>query len=53
MAGKSYRKGKCQKLRDEEFAFKLPLKQESLLSKIRDEKMFGYVESDLEVPDGL
>ena len=27
--------------------------QESLLAKIRDGKMFGYVQCDLEVPDGL
>ena len=35
------------------FPFKLPLKQESLLAKIREEKFFGYVQCDLEVPDGL
>ena len=33
--------------------FKLPMKQESMLAKIRDGKMFGYVQCDLEVPDGL
>ena len=35
--------------------FKLPMKQESLLAKMRDGKMFGceYVECDLEVPEGL
>ena len=35
------------------FPFKLPLKQESPLAKIRDGKMFGYVQCDLDVPDGL
>ena len=35
------------------FPIKLPMKQESLLAKIRDGKMFGYVQCDLEVPDGL
>ena len=35
------------------FPFKLPMKQESLLAKIRDGKKFGYVQCDLEVPDGL
>ena len=35
------------------FPFKLPLKQESLLAKIRDGEMFGYVQCDLEVPTGL
>ena len=35
------------------FPFKLPMKQESLLAKIRDGKMFGYVQCDLEVPGGL
>ena len=35
------------------FPLKLPMKQESLLSKIRDGKMFRYVHCDLEVPDGL
>ena len=29
------------------------MKQESLLAKIRDGKMFGYVQCNLEVPDGL
>ena len=29
------------------------MKQEPLLAKIRDGKMFGYVQCDLEVPDGL
>ena len=29
------------------------MKQEFLLAKIRDGKMFGYVQCDLEVPDGL
>ena len=33
--------------------FKLPLTQESLLAKIREQKLFGYVQCDLEVPDGL
>ena len=33
--------------------FKLPMKQESLLAKIRDGKLFGYVQCGLEVPDGL
>ena len=32
---------------------KLSLKQECVLAKIRDEKMFGRVQCDLEVPDGL
>ena len=35
------------------FPFKLPLTQESLLTKIREHKLFGYVQCDLEVPDGL
>ncbi|XP_075263345.1 uncharacterized protein LOC142354893, partial [Convolutriloba macropyga] len=35
------------------FPFKLPMKQESLLAKKRDGKMFGYVQCYLEVPDGL
>ena len=35
------------------FPFKLPLTQDSLLAKIREDKLFGYVQCDLEVPDGL
>ena len=35
------------------FPFKLPLTQESLLTKIRADKLFGCVQCDLEVPDGL
>ena len=35
------------------FPFELPLKQESLLAKIRNEEMFGYVQCDLEFPAGL
>ena len=35
------------------FPFKLPLTQESLLAKIRDDKLFGYVQCDLEVPGGF
>ena len=35
------------------FPFKLPMKQESHLAKIRDGKMFGYIQCDLKVPDGL
>ena len=35
------------------FPFKLPLTQESLLKKIREDKLFGYVQCDLEAPDGL
>ena len=35
------------------FPFKLPLTQESLLATIREDKLFGYVQCDLEVPDGL
>ena len=35
------------------FPFELPLTQESLLTKIREDKLFGYVQCDLEVPDGL
>ena len=35
------------------FPFKSPLTQESLLTKIRKDKLFGYVQCDLEVPDGL
>ena len=35
------------------FPFKLTLTQESLLAKIREGKLFGYVQCDLEVPDGL
>ena len=33
--------------------FKLPLKQDSLLAKIRDEKLFTHVQCDLEFPDWL
>ena len=35
------------------FPFKLSLTQESLLAKRREDKLFGYVQCDLEVPDGL
>ena len=35
------------------FPFKPPLTQESLLTKIREDKLFGYVQCDLEFPDGL
>ena len=35
------------------FPFKLPLTQESLLTKISEDKLFGYVQCDLEVPEGL
>ena len=35
------------------FPFKVPLTQESLLAKIREDKLIGYVQCDLEVPDGL
>ena len=35
------------------FPFKLSLTQESLLAKIREDKLFGYVKCDLDVPDGL
>ena len=35
------------------FPFTLPLSQEPLLAKIREDKLFGYVQCDLEVPDGL
>ena len=35
------------------FPFKLPLTQESLLAKIIEDELFGYVQCDLEVPDGL
>ena len=35
------------------FPFKLPTKQESLLAKGREGKLFGYVQCNLEVPDGL
>ena len=35
------------------FPFKLPMKQESVLAKKRDWKMFAYVQCYLEVPDGL
>ena len=35
------------------FPFKLPLTQETLLTKIREDKLFCYVQCDLEVPDGL
>ena len=34
------------------FLFELSLEQESLLAKIRNEEMFGYVQCDLEVPTG-
>ena len=34
------------------FPFKLTLTQEPLLAKIREDKLFGYVQCDLEVPDG-
>ena len=35
------------------FPFKLPLTQESLLANIREDKLFGYVQCGLEVPVGL
>ena len=35
------------------FTFKLPRKQESLLAKVRDGKILGYVQCGLEIPDGL
>ena len=35
------------------FPFKLSMKRESLLAKIRDGKKFGYVQCDLEIPDGF
>ena len=35
------------------FPFELPLTQESLFAQIRGDKLFGYVQCDLEVPDGL
>ena len=35
------------------FLFKLLLTQESVLAKIGEDKLFGYVQCDLEVPDGL
>ena len=35
------------------FFLKLPLTQESLLAKIKEEKKFGYVQCDLGVPNGL
>ena len=35
------------------FPFKLALTQVSLFAKIREDKLFGYVQCDFEVPDGL
>ena len=35
------------------FPFKLPLTQESLLAKIKEDKLSGYVQCDLKIPDGL
>ena len=35
------------------FSFMLPMKQESLLAKLRDGKMFRNIQCLLEVPDGL
>ena len=35
------------------FPFKLPLTQESLLTNTRDDKLIGYLQCDLEVPDWL
>ena len=35
------------------FPSKLPMTQKLLLAKIREDKLFGYVQCDLEVPDGL
>ena len=51
--GKNLRRGQCQKSREEKFTFKKSLKQDSLSAKIRDGKMFGYVECYLELPEGL
>ena len=35
------------------FPFVQPLTQESVLAKIIEDKLFGYVQCDHEVPDGL
>ena len=35
------------------FSFKIPLTQEPLIALIREDQLFGYVQCDLEVPDGL
>ena len=37
----------------ESFAYKLPLREESLLGQKRSGKLFGYVQGDIEVPEEL
>ena len=35
------------------FPYKLPLSMETLLKRIDEDKLFGYVQCDLEVPEEL
>ena len=35
------------------FPYKLPLTQESLIANKREDELFGYVQFNLEIPDGL
>ena len=35
------------------FPYKLPLSKETLLTRIHEDKLFGYVQCDLEVPEEL
>ena len=52
--GKVLKKRNMSEITCEKFLpSKLLLKQESFLFKIRDRKKFGYVQCDLEIPDGL
>ena len=37
----------------ESFPYKRPLREESLLEQIRSDKLFGYVQCDIEVPEEL
>ena len=37
----------------ESFPYKLPLREERLLQRIRSSKLFGYVQCNIEVPDEL
>ena len=37
----------------ESFPYKCPLREERLLEQIRSDKLFGYVKSDIEVPEEL
>ena len=37
----------------ESFPYKRPLREESLLEQTRSGKLFGYLQCDIEVPEGL